>query len=158
MQRYVSSYFWCGDMKGGPMMNYSYASLPTMTRFKGGLVCEAEEQEAVAVDQLSGDLATMCPDGVPPKDWEIAFSCNGVAYAVRGFVDEGDSVGLNMANGMWVHLRFARFDVRWVDPETKELVQTVGYGASEFGYRIEGVEPQRPTTALLAPVLQGKTG
>ena len=68
-------------------------------------------------------------------------------------MEDGDSIGLNMDNGMWVHLRFAKFLVSWIDPETKQLRETFGYGASEFGYRIEGVKPYRPTTAAMAPVL-----
>ena len=51
-----------------------------------------------------------------------------------------------------MHLRFARFDVYYVDPQTYELVELRGMGASEFGYRFEGYEPLRPKKVVAAPV------
>jgi len=156
MQRYISSYLWVGDMRTGACVNYSLASLPTMTRFKGGFVCPRPGAKAVAMDRVSADMAAMAADGVPPQDWELAFACDGVQYMARGFVYDDASVGLNMANGMWVNLRFAKFVVSWVDPVSKELRTANGYGASEFGYRIEGVMPHRPTQVVVNPVARAK--
>lgn len=45
---------------------------------------------------------------------------------------------------MLVNFRFARYRVQWIDSKTGESITQDGYGASEFGYRFQGVQPMKP--------------
>lgn len=151
MARYVASYLCCDN---GMVVSFVFASLPTLTNAKFGMVFGFQgSDEYSAIDAMSGDFAQLAADGTPPKEWELAFrTANGANFKIRCFVD-GDSVGLDMGPGeMWVHLRFARFHLTFVSDKDGEVEETWGRGASEFGYRVHGCQPLRPTHGVFDPV------
>jgi hypothetical protein len=152
MQRYFASYFWMDEQKGGPCVAIACASLPTMTAGKFGFVAMKEGEPPLSIDAVSGKMAEYANDGIPPQQWELSFRCGKTHFLCRAFALPDDSVGLNMQNAMWVHLRFARFEISYIDPDTFELKEMQGIGASEFGYRFEGYQPYRPKKGIAAPV------
>lgn len=167
MQAYSSNYFTFGDRH----LNFTFASLPTMTNHRSGFV------------HLPGSASLSCPDGsnaadlgtcqpltqvsadywdllgpapsAPPRDFTVAVRAGGVLYTIRVQVPAGNTVGFDMGPGaMYSNFRFARFEVAWVDPHTGEPRTADGVGASEFGYRVAGYRPYRFAGATARPALQ----
>ncbi len=171
MQAYSSNYFRFADRH----LNFTFASLPTITNHRSGFV------HIPASASTSTSTSTPSPENVvrglgtcepithvsadfwdllgpaptaPPGDFTVAVRAGGVVYTIRVTVADGNTVGFQLGSGaMYVNFRFARFEVAWVDPVTKEPRTADGAGVSEFGYRVAGYQPYRFEGATARPAL-----
>ena len=101
MQRYFSSYFWCGAMENGDVYNVTMASLPTLSNAKFGFINKKENiHRNMPVNAMSADLSRIAHDGCPPSRLCLAFVAGEgdqkVTYYMELNVGEGDTVPLNM--------------------------------------------------------------
>lgn len=160
MQAYSANYFRAGDRH----LNFTYASLPTMTNHRSGFVHIPNSRglgSCFPVTQVSADFWDLLgpTSGVPPRDFTVAVRAGGVLYTIRVVISAGRTVGFDMGPGaMFVNLRFARCEVAWVDPVTSEPRSADGVGISEFGHRVAGYRPYRFEGATARPALQSMRG
>lgn len=148
MQRYIASYFVTPSLQ---FHNITLASLPTLTNAKLGFVKKSNENSAISITALSGNFEKMGIDGIPAKELELSYISQGINYTYKMTIIK--TIGLNMGpNGMWVNLRIAEFELRYIDPETNEFKIEKSIGASEFGYRFKNASFKRPTTKILSPI------
>jgi hypothetical protein len=153
MARYVSQYFYTGA-HAERFFNVTLASLPALSNAKFGFVLDREQgkdqDRAAPVDFMSGDFPSLCADGTPPKELWLAFVADDITYTMKCSVEDGDTLPLDMGpGGMLVNLRFATYEISWVDPRYGTLRCEKGFGASEFGYRFQGADPGKPSLADL---------
>ncbi|GBG25263.1 Hypothetical Protein FCC1311_014802 [Hondaea fermentalgiana] len=159
MQRYLANYFWTGSMESSRLYNVTMASLPVLSNGKFGFVCPPGASRGAPITALSGNFAEIGADGKPSKELWLSFQCDEITYTMKVFVDEGDTVVLNMGpNRQFVNFRFASFEVSWIDPSTGNIMTEKGYGGSEFGYRFADYEPTRPKLSDLSHLPVGQHG
>ena len=101
MQRYFSSYFWCGAMDSGDVYNVTMASLPTLSNAKFGFINKAENlHRNLPINGISSDISEIAHDGRPPSHLRLAFvagrDVSKTTYTMELNVDDGDTVPLNM--------------------------------------------------------------
>jgi len=123
--------------------NLSLVSLPTTTHHLSGFVAARGDRErGVPVHETSAALPCLGNDGVPPSNYSFGFTAGAECYVLKVTVKEEMTQGVDMGEGrMWVNFRWTDYEVIREARGNRPKAYFKGSGASEFGYRIEGVEP-----------------